>query len=554
MNNRFVMLRNALLVGVSFGLAACGGGAGGPALVTTPPPAVAPTPAPTPTPTPVVDDTKTITEGLTVRQNGVDYYQKDDYMVYVNNWGAESFNLPKSDYSQVVEYHTNSFPNKTLITWKYPDKPYGNGATVYGFPMIAWGKTTLSLSGYNTNNSLGTIGDIDTFNVNYDVTLSGDLQYMNLMHNLFMYDSSGKVAGEITYNVAPDDHILYWGSPNNYFGTLPGAHSYQFTSNGHAYNMLVSTSQNSNTTKDSRMIIIIPTDGSRLTVGTIRWADVLKILIDNKDLSPDLIFKGTEMGVEVQAGSGSMLVNNFAVVLTMKNSQARTQASMTAQATAAVTQINAVTLQQMVGAALANPQSTTYGFSQGNAGIGTNIAINNRLTLGTSTVFAPNGYTLASSLAWRNKNTHALFMTGTGNMRINNTNTQSTFALLEAGTRIPTRLASFEPYARLGYTRHYNTATNLTSMRVSSGINAYVPLSRRLLLRMSGEVANEFNGRGTAAASVNGFSATAPINISGAEYSGSVNLSNGVGMIEAGSKRNSFGTSNYVSAGMRVPF
>ena len=555
MNNKLVMFRNALLMGVSFGLVACGAGAGGPALVTTPPPVVAPTPTP---PTPPVDDTVTLTEKLTVRQNGVDYYQSGEYMVYPQNWGAESMGIPKTDFNQTVKVNKTTFPNKTLITWKYPDQPYGNGATVYGYPMIAWGKTTLALSGYNTNNALGKIGDVSELKQIYDVTLTGDPKYNNLMSDMWMWDHiTGKIAGEITFNVKPSDHILYWGSPNNYFGQQPGAHSFQFSQDGNNYNMLVSTFSPDGGVEvipGAKMIIIIPTDGSQKTKGTIDWAQVFKILLDAKDIDPNWLIKGIEMGVEVQAGSGSMLVNNFNVTLKLKGQQVQAMVITAVNTTTAATQLNAATVQQAVQAALANPQSTTYGFSQGNAGIGTNLAISDKLSLGTSTVFAQNGYTLASNLAWRNKNTHALLMTGTGNQRIQNTNTQSTFALLEAGTRIPTRIAAFEPYASMGYTRYYNTAVTMNSMRLAGGMNAYVPVSRSLLLRMSGELSNELAGKGTARASMNGITGTAPINISGIEYTGSVNLSNGIGMIEAGTRKNRMGTNNYVSAGMRVPF
>lgn len=552
MNNKLVMIRNALLLGVSFGLAACGGGAGGPALVTTPAPIVAPTP------TPPVDDTVTLTEKLTTYKNGVDYYQSGDYMAYVNNWGVESMGIPKTDYSQTVQLSKSTFPNKTLITWKYPEKPYGDGAVVYGFPAIAWGKTTLALSGYNTNNALGRIGDVSELKQTYDVTLTGNPKYNNLMSDMWMWDHiTGKIAGEITFNVKPSDHILYWGSPSNYFGQQQGAHSFQFSQDGNNYNMLVSTfSENSGveTIPGGKMIIIIPTDGSQKTKGTIDWTQVFKILLDAKDIDPNWLIKGIEMGVEVQAGSGSMLVNNFNVTLKLNNQKVQAMVITAVNTTTTASQLNAATVQQMVQAALANPQSTTYGFSQGNAGIGTNFAISDKLTLGTSTVFAQNGYTLASNITWRNKNNHVLLMTGTGNQRIQNTNTQSSFALLEAGTRIPTRFAAFEPYARMGYTRYYNTAVTMNSLRLASGMNAYVPISRSMLLRMSGELSNELAGKGTARASMNGITGTAPINISGIEYTGSVNLSKGIGMIEAGTRKNRMGTNNYVSAGMRVPF
>ena len=550
-----MMFRNALLMGVSFGLAACGGGAGGPALVTTPPPVSAPTPVPTPPPAPpaVVNETKVFTDGLTVRENGVDYYQKDDYIVYVNNWGAEGKNIPKTDYSQTVKVETASFPNKTLITWQYPNTVIGDGSQVYGFPGISWGKTTLALRGYTTTGSIAQIQNISEFTTKFDVTLTGDLRYMNLAHDLFMYTSTGKIGAEILYSVKPSDHALYWGSPNNYFGQQPGAESFQFTMNGASYNMLVSSFSTGGLTMEtepgSKAIHIIPTDGSELTSGTIDWTSIFKILLDNKKIDPTWTIKGVEMGVEVQAGSGSMLINDYSVVLKLKDQKVQAMVVQIAAAATTASQINAAAAQQILNAAVSNPNTPAYTFSQGNgnAGIGGNFALNNKLSLGTSNVVQANGYTMSSNLMYRNKNAYAIVMGGAGKQRVGNIDTSSTFTTMETGTRIPTKLAMFAPYMRMGYAR-YNTdktaigAMAFNSIKASGGVNANIPVTNRLLVGLSSEISNEFAGRSQV------------INVRGVEYSQSVNLSNGIGMIEAGSRKNRMGTNNYVSAGMRVSF
>lgn len=554
MNNKLVMFRNALLMGVSFGLVACGGGAGGPALVTTPPPASAPTPepppppapapapTPTPTPTPTPSDTLVLSnKTLTVRQNGVDYYQSGDYITYPNNWYAADFlKLPDSDYSQTVEIHKSDFPNKTLITWQYPSTKIPD--QIYGFPSIAWGKSTYGLTGDTTTGFITNVANVGTFIEKYNVTLSGQTQYMNLFNDMFLYDSKGKVVAEIMYSTHPASKFENWRKP-------PDAIDY--TENGHSYAIMV----NPNTSGGWGSISIVPTDGSKITAGTVDWVKMFEVLIANKAVDPSWSFKGVELGVEVEAGSGSMLVNEFSVTFAVKNQQAAqalaSQAQKVTQATTNTTQSTAAAVGQMINTALSNPQTPTYGFGPG---IGTNLRLSNSLTMGTSTLFAANGYTLASSLVWRNKNTHAMLITGTGNQRFNDTSTQSTFALVNMGVMIPTRLAAFEPYARFGYTRYNNASANLNSMRLTGGMNALVPINRSLLLRLTGEVANEFDGKGTASASMHGVTALSTINISGIEYTGSVNLSNGIGMIEAGTRKNRMGTNNYVSAGMRVPF
>lgn len=550
-----MMFRNALLVGVSFGLAACGGGAGGPALVTTPPPVSAPTPGtaptPTPTPTPIPADTLTLTnKALTVRQNGVDYYQSGDYITYPNNWYASDvLKLPDGEYNQTVEIRKLDFPNKTLITWNYPSTVV-TGSNTYGFPSIAWGKSTYGLTGDTTTGFITNIGNVGTFTEKYNVTLSGDTQYMNLFNDLFLYDSKGKLVAEIMYNTHLSSRYSTWQRPPD---------AIEYTENGRSYAIMV----DKNTTGGWGSISIVPTDGSKITAGTVDWVKMFDVLIANKAVDPTWNFKGVELGVEVEAGSGSMLVNEFNVTFAVKNQQAAmmasTQAEKVSQAATTTTQTTSATVGQMIDAALVNPQTPTYGFSQGNAGVGTNMRLSNRLTMGTSTVFADNGYTFASRIAWNDKNVHAIFMTGTGNHRINNTNTQSTFSLVSMGTKIPTRLASFEPYARVGYTRYNSANAALTSTRLTGGMNTFVPISRSLLLRMTGEVSNEFSGKGMASATMSGVTALVPININGVEYNGSANLSqrlfnNVYAQMAVGTRKNTIGTNNYANVGMVVPF
>ena len=586
MNTKLVALRNILLAGVSFGLAACGGGGNGPALVSTPPPVAAPaqTPpvTPAPAPGPVVNVTKTLTTGLSVRQPGVDYYQDGDYIVYINSWGAEKLNIPKNEYSQKVEIQTATFPNKTLLTWQYPNKPYGEGNIVYGFPAVAFGKTTLALSGYNTQNAIGKVGDIQEFKTAYDITLTGDMKYINLMHDIWLWDDkTGKIGAEILFSVKPNEHILYWGNPKNYFGQKPGARSVQFTQNGVNYNMLISPSDSTDALVDlipgAKNIIIIPTDGSQNTSGTIDWMQVLTILLESKDIDPNWLFKGVKTGVEVQAGSGSMLVNSYNVTLKLKNQQVQAIVAVVAQSTASTTaaasQINTDTIRQIINAAATNPKTTTYTFGQNNIGVGTNFSINNKLSIGASNVFrtgSVRGYTMASNLAWRNKNNYAILIAGAGKLHISNTDTSNTFAALEAGSKIPTKFAAFAPYTRLGYTKYYSasiqnanmpTADSIgfNSIKLSGGMNADIPLNKNLLLRVSGEASNEFLGRTQAIARMNYFSTAAQIDISGIEYTGSANLSTNFSsgiytQMEIGSKKNRDGTTNYANVGMKVLF
>lgn len=220
------------------------------------------------------------------------------------------------DYTQTVTYNPAGFPDGTEFKWDYPDQPYGDGSIVFGYPSVAFGKTTLGLTGYNTDNAITQIKYITQFTQNFDVTLKGDLQYMNLMHNLFMFSSDGKVAGEITFNIYPSAHILYWANPTGFFGQQPGAHSHEITMNGVRYNILVAPAYGE---ANKKMFMVVPLDDVKNVSGTIDWLTVFDALDDDHDIDPDWFIKGSEMGVEVQAGNGSMLVNDFHVHMTYLN-------------------------------------------------------------------------------------------------------------------------------------------------------------------------------------------------------------------------------------------
>ena len=296
-------------------------GCGGEGTTSAPPiitvPAFAPAtpvaaPAPTPPPPP-----STLTTSLSVRQNGVDYYQSGWYIALNNNWGADKFGMVMGkDYTQKITYTPSLFPGATEFVWDYPDTPHGNGSEVYGYPSVAFGQTTLGLTGYNTNNAIAQVKNITKFTELYDVTLGGDLQYMNLMHNMFFFGPDGKTAGEITFNVYPNDHIKYWADPANFFGQQAGAHSHQVTMDGVRYNILVAPAYG---IPDKKMFLVIPLGDSKTVRGTIDWMTVFDALDDDHDISPDWFVKGVEMGVEVQAGNGSMKVNDFRVQVTYYN-------------------------------------------------------------------------------------------------------------------------------------------------------------------------------------------------------------------------------------------
>jgi hypothetical protein len=293
-------------------LSACRGdsGASSSPIITIP---SAPVTTVAPTPPPPISNVATLIANLSVRQNGIDYYQLGPYFALNNNWGADKIGLVYGkDYTVTVTYDRLTLPKKTEFVWDYPDTPYDN-SLVYGYPSVAFGKTTLALSGYNIDNSLGRIKDIATWRQYYDVALSGDLQYMNLMSNVWLFDSTGKIAGEIALSSHPNKHFLYWTDPTNFFGQQPNAHTHEIDMDNVKFEILVSNEYQS----DKKVVFVTPSDDNvRITRGNIDWVRVLNLLKEHHDINPDWYVKGVEMGVEVQAGNGSMLVNDFSVSMT----------------------------------------------------------------------------------------------------------------------------------------------------------------------------------------------------------------------------------------------
>jgi len=306
------MVRNFPIGGLLLlSLSACGGGsetASVPIVTIAPAPVVTVAPAPPP-----VSNIATLTANLSVRQNGIDYYQFGKYFALNHSWGAEKIGMVYGkDYNVTVTYDKVALPKGTEFVWDYPDTPYDN-ALVYGYPSVAFGKTTLGLSGYNIDNSIAQIKNIQNWTQHYDVTLKGDLKYMNLMSDVWLFDSTGKIAAEIVVSSYPDDHVNYWSDPKNFFGQQANAHIHEIDMDNVKFDILVSNEYQG----DKKIVFVTPSDDSvRISRGNIDWIRVLTLLKEHHDINPDWYVKGVEMGVEVQAGNGSMLVNDFSVSIT----------------------------------------------------------------------------------------------------------------------------------------------------------------------------------------------------------------------------------------------
>ena len=301
-------------------LAACGGGSestsSSPVITVQPFTNVVATP---PAPPVVINPTVTLTTPLSVLQNGVDHYKSGMYSVINNVWGLQDKKLVANvDYYQKVTYNPNNLQQGVKFEWDFPQNLQDErGSIVYAYPSIAWGNP-LPLTGWeNQAASLAQIKNIKTFTQTFSINLTGETQYASILHDMWIFDSNGKVAGEIAFFSSPNDWTLYWTNPKNYFGKIEGAKVHTMNLDGVEYNILVTRMHSPNQPQhDKPAYMITPANGKHINKGIINWKQVLDFLVEKGDLNGDHYIRGVEMGAEVHMGDATMVIENFIVYLT----------------------------------------------------------------------------------------------------------------------------------------------------------------------------------------------------------------------------------------------
>ena len=302
-------------------LAACGGGSesnsSSPVITVQPFTNVVATPPPPPPA--VINPTVTLTTPLSVWQNGVDHYKSGMYSVINNVWGLQDKKLVANvDYYQKVTYNPNNLQQGVKFEWDFPQNLQDErGSIVYAYPSIAWGNP-LPLTGWeNQSASLAQIKNIKTFTQTFSIKLTGETQYASILHDMWIFDSNGKVAGEIAFFSSPNDWTLYWTNPNNHFGKIEGAKVHTMNLDGVEYNILVTRLHSPNQPHhDKPAYMITPANGKHIDKGIINWKQVLDFLVEKGDLNGDHYIRGIEMGAEVHMGDATMVIENFIVYLT----------------------------------------------------------------------------------------------------------------------------------------------------------------------------------------------------------------------------------------------
>lgn len=283
------------------------------------PPITTVTPAPVTTPAITVPTvTKTLTVPLSVWQNGIDYYKSGMYSIINNVWGMQDKSLVfGKDYYQNATYDPKHPNTNVKFEWNYPETLQGEyGSLVYAYPSVGWGNP-LPLTGWeNSDVGMIQIKNIKSLTQTYSVSFTGDFQNSSLLHDVWIFDPSGKVSGEIAFFSSPDDWTKYWNNPNGFFGKLDGAHTHTFEMNNVSYTVLVSKLYSPGSPQHGGMnFMITPTSGERINSGTIDWKLVFDLLVKDGDLNPDHYIRGIEMGAEIHMGDAQMYIHDFTVNL-----------------------------------------------------------------------------------------------------------------------------------------------------------------------------------------------------------------------------------------------
>jgi Ca2+-binding RTX toxin-like protein len=218
------------------------------------------------------------------------------YEVVNNVWGKRDL-VNGTDFTQTITYDPASAPAGVTFAWDWPDVA---GDRVLSYPALKAGYNPWNEAG--AQNLTSQVRDLKSFTLTYDVDLSGATGDFNLAIDLWLADSPGGTAENITAEVfiglhdpnrsLPDDAPTYTDEVNGYQGRIL---EYDGLSNGtYVWDFIGLESQED------------------LLDGTIDLAPLLKDLVRKGLISGTDYITGFEFGNEVfDGGPGSMRINSF---------------------------------------------------------------------------------------------------------------------------------------------------------------------------------------------------------------------------------------------------
>ena len=250
-------------------------------------------------------------------KNGEGYYSNGQYSV-VNNLRSDLSLVNGKDYSSTINFSPSSLQKNVTFNWQFPDILRDSvGSKIYAYNEIVWGNS-LPLGGHNNPSAaVAQIKNINTFNVDYSVTLIGDTANYSLLHDIWTYDQFGGITGEMLIYPSPDKWTLYFSGVNGYFSKQSGAETFLYSDNGFSWNIIVVRNP-SPAGNEMWSYFLTPALGNQNQPQNIDVLKIINFLASHGKLNTSDYIHGVELGAEVHKGSGGMVVNNYAVNFTAK--------------------------------------------------------------------------------------------------------------------------------------------------------------------------------------------------------------------------------------------
>ncbi len=207
-------------------------------------------------------------------------YSANGYTVDNDPWNAGS-QVNGVDFTNTITLDPATFPNGVDFSWSWPLADVGS---VQAYPHINY-NPTLSSGQY------ATVGDLADLSTTYSFSISGDTSYFNVAWDMWLTNPAGQT-----------DEIMVW------------VHSPQWPDGSNQ-----SWSYTDGTIQDANVCIVYGASSTYVAIqtladqlsGTISLADVFKTLIWKGVLTGNETLESIQVGAEVQAGTGSLQVNNL---------------------------------------------------------------------------------------------------------------------------------------------------------------------------------------------------------------------------------------------------
>ena len=212
-----------------------------------------------------------------------------------NPWGAGSL-INGKNYSQAIYVYASTFPNGSVISWRWPG--YGNPSNAWGYPEIVYGTQAGT---WRSPDRKGPppikIRNLAALTGSYDLSIAGDTdQYDVLWETHLTSAPNGGASIEFGILLHTPSYVMSWaeGLPRRYpYNTAGLAATILITDNG-----------------SEPYILVLPVQGDMLTA-TVDIRSILNFLISRRALTGDEYISGFEIGAEPRQGEGTLTINSI---------------------------------------------------------------------------------------------------------------------------------------------------------------------------------------------------------------------------------------------------